>query len=155
ANNIDRVERLLDDCPSPLREWEWHYLKGQCHHEWLSLEHSRSATESYTVTCVQFSPDGKTVASASRDGTIRLFNSVTGGLITLLGRHKHAAFSLAFHPEGRELASAGEHGNIRIWDPRTGSLLRVLPTGTDTIYSISYSPDGRLLASGDGFPPYE
>ena len=28
ANNIDRVERLLDDCPPPLRGWEWHYLKG-------------------------------------------------------------------------------------------------------------------------------
>ena len=154
-NNIDRVERLLDDCPPPLREWEWHYLKGQCHHERLSMKHSPSATESYTVTCALFSPDGKAVASASRDGTIRLFDSATGRLIKLLGRHKHAAFSLAFHPEGRELASAGENGNIRIWDPRAGFLLRVLPTGTDTIYALSYSPDGRLLASGDGFPPYE
>ena len=155
ANNIDRVERLLSDCPPPLRGWEWHYLKGQCHHELLSMEHSPSATESYTVTCVQYSPDGKAVASASRDGTIRLWDCATGRLIKLLGRHKNAAFSLAFQPGGRELASAGENGNIQIWCPRTGALLRTLSAGTGTIYALSYSPDGRLLASGDGFPPFE
>ena len=41
ANNIDRVERLLEDCPPRLRGWEWRYLKRQCHHDLLSLYHSQ------------------------------------------------------------------------------------------------------------------
>ena len=45
ANNIDRVERLLEDCPPSLRGWEWRYLKRQCHHDLISLNHALSSTQ--------------------------------------------------------------------------------------------------------------
>ena len=66
---------------------------------------------------MQYSPDGNAVASASKDGTIRLWDSATGRLIKLLGRHKHSAFSLAFQPGGRSSWLPGaKTGDIRIWD---------------------------------------
>ncbi len=155
AYNIDRVARLLDDCPPPLREWEWLYLKGQCRHELVSMDHGTSPTGSWTVTCAKYSPDGLRVASASNDGTVRLWDPATGRPIKLLGRHVHSAFSLAFRPGSDQLASAGEDGVIQVWETKTGSLLRALPVGTGTIYALSYSRDGQLLASGDGYRPVE
>jgi eukaryotic-like serine/threonine-protein kinase len=155
ANNVDRALRLLEDCPPPLRGWEWRYLEGQCHHDLISMDHATSPNGSWSVTGVQYSPEGRVVASTSRDGTVRLWDPATGRLIKVLGRHTHAAFALAFHPGGRVLASAGELGEILFWDTETKSLLRALRTESETIYALAYSPDGRQLAFGDGFPPFE
>jgi hypothetical protein len=51
ANNIDRVERLLDDCPQPLRGWEWRHLKGQCHHDLISM--TTHASERVVDRCLR------------------------------------------------------------------------------------------------------
>src|SRR6202000_404338 len=66
------------------------------------------------VVCgVAFSPDGQRLASASYDGTVRLWDGITGEL--LLG-HTDAVHGVAFSPDGRRLASASQDQTARLWD---------------------------------------
>jgi WD40 repeat protein/serine/threonine protein kinase len=156
ANNIDRVDRLLEDCPQRLRGWEWRYLKRQCHHDLYSIFHSRSSPQSKTVTHIRFSPGGRTFATACKDGTVRLWDAATRNELRLLGESsKDGIYSLDYEPGGKRLATGGQDGTVRIWDIETGALLKALPRGAETIYALRYSPDGRILAAGEGFPPWE
>ena len=155
ASNVDRVERLLEDCPPSLRGWEWSYLKRQCHHELFSIPHGSERKRSLTVTRVVFSPDGLYLVTACKDGAIRLWEASTGRLIRLIGRDEKAVFGLAYHPSGTRVAASGQDGLVKIWDVSTGTLVRSLQGHTGTVYCVAYSPDGQRLASGDGCPPWE
>src|SRR5262245_50389184 len=59
------------------------------------------------VLCVAFSPDGKTLASVGRDGTIKLWDVNTGKNIAVLQGHNGDCWSVSFSPDGKTLASAG------------------------------------------------
>jgi WD40 repeat protein len=106
------------------------------------------------VMCVAFSPDGACLASASVDGTIKLWDTRTYRRVAKpLRGHRGDVHSLAFRPDGKRLASAGSDATIRIWDTETRRELFTLRGHTDAIYAVAFSPDGRFLASGgwDGF----
>src|SRR5262249_60517047 len=101
ANNIDRVDRLLEDCPPKLRGWEGRYLKRQCHHDLFSIFHSRSSPQARTVTHIRFGTDGKTFATACKDGTVRLWDAATRNELRLLGESsKDGIYCLDYDPGG-------------------------------------------------------
>src|SRR5262249_9755746 len=60
------------------------------------------------VSCVAYSPDGKTLASSSEDGTVRLWDAPTGEPLASLTGHQSAVRSVAFSPDGKTLASADD-----------------------------------------------
>ncbi|MBE9201855.1 AAA-like domain-containing protein [Nodularia sp. LEGE 06071] len=78
------------------------------------------------VNSVVFSPDGKTLASASRDHTIKLWHRDTGQLISTLEGHGELVISVVFSPDGKILASASWDNTIKLWHRDTGQLISTL-----------------------------
>jgi WD40 repeat protein len=95
------------------------------------------------IQSVSYSPDGKSIISASDFNNIRVWNSETGGLIhTLEGRYR-----ASFSPDGRCIVSVSGDNAIKIWNSDTGSLIQTLAGHTGLVSNVCYSPDGKYIIS--------
>lgn len=99
------------------------------------------------VRSVVFSPDGKLLATASIDKTVKIWDAETGQEIRTLTGHADWVNAAVFSPDGKILASASRDKTVKLWNVETGELLKTLANHTDWITSVAFSPDGKLLAS--------
>lgn len=125
------------------------------------------------VSQVRISPDGKWIASASADGTCKIWNASTGSILDTLVGHMAGVSCLAWAPDSNTLATGSDDKAIRLWDRITGSPAHAVGGGApppppgrggttrggrtgkgpllghhNYIYSLAFSPKGNILASG-------
>ena len=120
------------------------------------------------VFSVAFSPDGRKIATGSRNKTIRLWDTDTGQHLRTITGHTDSVYAVAFSPDGRKIASGGRYGTVHFWDVDTGTRytgnvnsaasnsvnnvtvsMAFLRVRSNSVNSVAFSPDGKTLASGD------
>ena len=100
------------------------------------------------VTSVAFFPNGKAIVSASRDGTVKIWDADTGRIQRTLTDHGGPVLSVAVSPDGKRLAAAGFGSTIVIWSA-TGQLVRKITAESDRVELVVFSADSKqIIAAG-------
>lgn len=102
------------------------------------------------VSGLRFTPDGRYLASSSRDRTVKVWDIEEGKLVHRLTRHEGPVNALDMSSDGLWLASGSTDKTVRIWDVRTGEQTQILTPHPSTVMSVSFAADGRRLLSRCG-----
>ena len=132
-----------------LREFSWHYLHRRCHTERRTLTGHRG-----DVHHVEFSPRGDLLASAGKNGTVRLWNTTTWQQVRTIPASLTEVNVAAFSPDGQTLATVDDEGKLKLWDTTTGDLqLEKLAHNGEAVIA-RFTSDGKTVITGgrkDGF----
>lgn len=115
----------------------------------LSHEEIRTFTgHTAAVYSVAFSPKGNKFCSASRDRSVRIWNTDDGTCKLMKGGHNGLALSCDFSPSGEHIVSSSEDTLIKVWSVATGNKTMSLKGHNDKVYCVQYNSTGAYIVSG-------
>lgn len=120
----------------------------------LASSHLQAVMREHTAQVVSaaFSPNGKSIVTASVDKTARVWEIESGKTIAELRGHERKVNTAEFSPDGKVIVTASEDKTVRTWNAVTGTIINVLTGHTDAVNNAAFNADGRLVitASSDG-----
>ena len=130
---------LITTLGGPQRSPPW---RGEGHGTWMGEDHSDWIRSS------AFSPDGSRILSGSGDSTLKLRDTSSGSLITILEGHSGPVRVCAFSPDGSKILSGSYDKTLKLWDAASGSVIATLEGHSALVTACAFSPDGSKILSG-------
>ncbi len=135
-----------------LRGFEWRYLWSQCQPSEVCTIRGHHRVYNLDLVHISLSPDGKTLAAALKDGSLRLFDFTNKQSLTTLAVAPYRGAQLRFTQDGRALAARNRESHFTFWDVSTGRLTKP-PTGYAQLFVTMDDPSkSTLLAKVQNFP---
>jgi WD40 repeat protein/serine/threonine protein kinase len=161
ATDMRRVRKLMDqgDITQALHVLETHRpTPGEADARGFEWFHLRRAGQRVRQTLlghqedvyhVEFSADGRLVATCGKDRTARIWDAATGREMAILRGHTDDVNWVTLAPDGATAATASDDGTIRLWSISDRREPRILARANRRVVAVLFTPDGRYLASGE------
>lgn len=135
---------------SPLQELAWS-VACEARRDWHKEPSRLIRGHAASVTVVCFSPDGTRVLTASKDRTVRIWDTESADLQCVLRIHEGRISGASFSADGKQVVTASHDAGVRVWDAGTGAILSTLDGHDGGTTTASFSPsigETRILTAG-------